>query len=289
MAIEPTEEMREYMSFTETHTTLPIVMATADGTTLEVDSLSGMDVGAVTGYGAARWLDSMSVEYTPYATGAEAIEALRSGEIGVFVGLWAVAFNSGMMAAPPVGVTNAGETGQSEMLSIGYASSDAALGSALDKALASAPDEMREMITAMVSMNPAEVFGDPDAFADAFGGDETVSSLAGMAGEIDELNSAGDDLVPELLKLPEAVVFVEKHPDYATEYIPFGFEEVEVLLTTDDDTSLRIGYSLVEDKPTMITYQCAYPDGTPDSYIGDDLVDKLPSMCMEGVPSPNDQ
>lgn len=289
MALDPTEEMREYMLFTAPHTTLPIVMATADGTTLEVDSLSGMDVGAVTGYGAARWLDSISVEYKGYATGIEAIEALRDGEIDVFVGLWEVAFSSGMMAAPPVDVTNAGETGQSEMLSIGYAASDANLGSALDKALASVPDEMRELITAMASMDPAEVFGDPDAFTEAFGGDETASSFAAIPGEIDDLNSAGDDLVPELLNLPEAVAFVEKHPEYATEYLPFGFEEVEVSLTSNDGASLRIGYSLVDDKPTEITYQCAYPDGATDSYMGDDLVDKLPTMCMEGVPSPNDQ
>lgn len=289
LAIEPTDEMREYMSFTEPHTTLPIVMANTDGTTVEVDSLSGMTVGAVSGYGGARWLDSISVEYTEYPTGAEAVQALGAGDIDVFVGLWAVAFNSGIAMTPlPIEVSNAGETGQSEMLSIGYASPDAELGSALDKALASSPDEIR-MIAAMFSMDPAEVFEDPGALSDAFGGDETVSSLIAMGDEIDDLNSAEADLVPEILKLPEAVAFAAKHTEYETEFNPFGFEEVELVLKSGDDTSLRISYSPVDNKPIGITYMCAYPDGTPDSYMGDDLVDKMPTMCTEGVPSPNDQ
>lgn len=285
MALEPTEEMRGYMSFTEPHTTLPIVMATADGTTLEVDSLSGMDVGAVTGYGAARWLDSTSVEYEGYATGIEAIEALRTGEIKVFVGLWAVAFNTGMMAAPPVDVTNAGETGQSEMLSIGYASSDVALGSALDKALASAPDEMRESIPAMISMDPSEVFGDPDAFADAFGGGETVSSLAGMAGEIDEINRSGGETEDKLGSLPEAMVFKEKYPGYDSRFDDFGsFEATLTLTSAGGDESLQIEYSKEAESVTLI-YMCTDADGNTQSHhsdnAGDAMADVIVGTCTE--------
>ena len=286
MALDPTEEMREYMSFTETHTTLPIVMATADGTTLEVDSLSGMQVGAVSGYGAARWLDSMSVEYTRYATGIEAIEAMRSGEIDVFVGLWAVAFSSGMMAAPPVAVTNAGETGRSEMLSIGYASSDAALGSALDKALASAPDEMREMIPAMVSMDPSEVFASPDALAEAFGGDETASSFAAMAGKIDEINRSGGETKDKLGSLPEALIFKEKFPEYDdTEFYDLGAFEAELRLSVPDvDESLQIFYSKETETATFI-YMCTDTDGNLQSHhsesTGGNMADIIASPCTE--------
>ena len=286
MAIAPTDEVRGYMSFTESHTTLPIAMATTSDTTLEVDSLSGMEVGAVSGYGAARWLDSMSVEYRGYATGVEAVSALGAGEINVFVGLWAVAFNSGMMAVPPVDVTNAGPTGQSEMLSIGYASSDTELGSALDKALASAPDEMRASITAMASVDPAEVFGDPDAFAEAFGGDETVSSLAGMAGEIDEINRSGGETRAKLGALPEAMVFKEKYPGYDdSEFYDFGSSEAELKITAaDGSASLRINH-MKEDGTFTFMYMCTDSAGI-EQYHDDDsaaggLSDIIAGPCIE--------
>lgn len=276
MAIAPTDEMRGYMSFTEPHTTLPIVMTTADGTTLEVDSLSDMKVGAVSGYGAARWLDSMSVEYKGYATGVEAVSALGAGEINVFVGLWAVAFNSGMMAVPPVDVTNAGLTGQSEMLSIGYASSDAALGSTLDKALASVPDEMRASIVAMASVDPAEIFGDPDAFAEAFGGDETVSSLAGMADEIDELNRSGGETKAKLGALPEAMVFKEKYPGYDdSRFYDLGSFSAELeIAAADGSASLRIDYSK-EDGTATFAYTCTDSDGIQQPHFSDGMDDTM--------------
>ena len=286
MAIEPTEEMRRYMSFTESHTALPIVMATTGDTTLEVDSLSDMDVGAVSGYGAARWLDSISVEYKEYATGIEAINALDAGDINVFVGLWAVAFNSGMMAAPQVDVTNAGPTGQSEMLSIGYASSDAELGSALDKALSSTSDEMRASIAAMASVDPAEIFGDPDAFAEAFGGDETVSSLAGAAGEIDEINRSGGETKAKLGALPETLAFKEKYPEHDdSRFDDFGsFEATLTLTAAGGDASLLINYSK-EDGTAAFTYMCTDSDGIQQYHYSDsldgDMVSIIAGPCTE--------
>ena len=288
MAIEPTEEIRRYMSFTESHTALPIVMATTGDTTLEVDSLSDMDVGAVSGYGAARWLDSISVVYKEYATGIEAVNALDAGEIDVFVGLWAVAFNSGMMAAPPVDVTNAGPTGQSEMLSIGYASSDAELGSALDKALASASDEMRTSIAAMASVDPSEVFGDPDAFAEAFGGDETVSSIAGMAGEIDEINRSGGETKAKLGALPVALAFKEKYPGYDdSEFYDLGSFEAELKITAaDGSASLRINH-MKEDGTSTFMYMCTDSAGIEQYHDGDSAAGGLPDIIAGPCTEPD--
>ena len=274
MSIDPAVEMRDYMSFTATHTTLPIVMATADESTVEVASLPSMKVGAVSGYGAARWLDATSVDYTEYATGIEAVEALADGEIEVFVGLWAVASYVGMMMDPPMEVTNAGETGQSEMLSVGYAASDAPLGSALEKALASVPDDARALI-ATAATDPL------GALTTALSADEAGSAMLSMAEEIDELNSVEGEVVPQILALPEAVAFAEKHPKYDPQYYGTSFEAVEMVLVAEDKSSLRIEYSLVDEKATSITYNCYYPDGTPgDSYMDADLAEKMPTLCV---------
>ena len=275
ISIDPADGMRGYMSFAgPPHTTLPIVMATADGSTVDAGSLSDMKVGAVSGYGAARWLDDTSVDYTEYATGIGAVQALAAGEIDVFVGLWVVAFHTGMMME--VDVTNAGPTGQSEMLSVGYASSDAALGSAIEKALGLVPDEMKEGITAMVSADPL------DALTGALAADETGASMLAMSGEIDELNSAGDELVPQLLNLTEAVAFAQKHPGYTDTFYPLSSESVELELRSEaDGASLRIEYSLVDGSPTGFTYHCNFPDGTPgDTYTDDDLAEKMATLCV---------
>ena len=275
ISIDPADGMRGYMSFAgPPHTALPIVMATADGSTVDAGSLSDMKVGAVSGYGAARWLDDTSVDYTGYATGIGAVQALAAGEIDVFVGLWVVAFHTGMMME--VDVTNAGPTGQSEMLSVGYASSDAALGSAIEKALGSVPDEMKEGITAMVSADPLE------ALTGALAADETGASMLAMSGEIDELNSVGDELVPQLLNLPEAVAFAQKHPGYTDTFYPLSSESVELELRSEaDGASLRIEYSLAGGSPTGFTYHCNFPDGTPgDTYTDDDLAEKMATLCV---------
>ena len=288
LAIEPTDVTREYMSFTEPHTTLPIVMATTGDTTVEIDTLPDMKVGAVSGYGAARWLDSMSVEYTEYPTGAEAVQALGAGDIEVFVGLWAVAFNSGIAMMPlPIEVANAGETGQSEMLSIGYASPDAELGSALAKALASSPDEIR-MIADMVSMDPAEAFEDPGALSDAFGGDETVSSMIAIGDEIDELNRSSDEIKEKLGALPEAQIFKERYPGYDDSgFYDLGSFEAELTLTSvSEGASLRIDYSK-ETGTATFTYMCTDSDGNMQSYHSSDAGDAMADIIVRPCTGPD--
>ena len=236
-----------------------------------------MKVGAVSGYGAARWLDATSVDYTGYATAIEAVQALADGEIEVFVGLWAVASHAGMMMEPPLEVANAGETGQSEMLSVGYAASDAPLGSALEKALASVPDDMREAI----AMSATDPIG---ALVAALGADETGSAMLSMADEIDALNSVEAEVTPQLLALPEAVAFDKKHPKYETNFYAYGFEEVELVLEAEDGATLGIKYSLVDEMPSSITYNCNYPDGTPgNTYMDADLAEKMPTLCVPGA------
>lgn len=287
MAIEATDELGEYMSFTEPHTTLPIVMATTDGSMVEVDSLSGMNVGAVSGYGAARWLDSTSIDHTKYATGIEAIKALDAGDIDVFVGLWAVAFNSAMISETPVAVTNAGETGQSEMLSIGYAASDAELGSALGKGLASMPDEMRTSITAMLTIDPAEAFGSPEALAETFGDDETASSLIAMGDEIDDLNRSAGAIEEKLGSLPEAQAFTNANPGHTSRFDDSGYAEATLTLrAAGDDSSLQIEYSKETETVTLI-YMCTDSDGNTQSHHSDNAGDNMASIIAGECTEPD--
>ena len=283
LAIEPTDEMRDYMSFTEPHTVLPIVMATTDGSTVEADSLSDMRVGAVSGYGAARWLDSTSVEYMGYATGIEAVKALDAGDIDVFVGPWAVAFGSAMISETPITVTNAGETGQSEALSIGYAASDTELGLALGKALASMPDETRSSITATLTFDPAEAFSSPETLAETFGDDEAVSSMIAMGEEIDELNRSSDEVKAKLGALPEAMAFMDRYTGSDSRLEDSGYAEADLVLTeANGDASLRINYSK-ETGAVAFIYMCTDSDGVQQYHdsdsVGGGMADLIEGPC----------
>ena len=284
---EATDERRGYMSFTAPHTALPIVMVAASESPLDAASLSGMDVGAVSGYGAARWLDGqMPGQYTDYPDAFAAVAALGSGEIDVVVGLWPTLSYAAMVADPPVSVYNAGETGQATDLSVGYASSDAALGSALEKAVAAVPDEVRSMAVAAAN-DPLAFLTDPSMLADAVG-DNPLSSMVSMGEEIDAINNFDRGaLLEKVLGLPEANAFVEKHGDFdeacihdagSNCFYDFGMEIEMTLITLDKDASLRVNYDKDADSATFV-YTCTLADGNPMDYAEADLADAMADLC----------
>ena len=284
---EATDERRGYMSFTAPHTTLPIVMVATSESPLDATSLSGMDVGAVSGYGAARWLDGqMPGQYTGYPDAFAAVAALGSGEIDVVVGLWPTLSYAAMAAEEPVSVYNAGETGQATDLSVGYASSDAALGSALEKAVAAVPDEVRSMAVAAAN-DPLAFLTDPSVLADAVG-DNPLSSMVSMGEEIDAINNFDRGaLLEKVLGLPEANAFVEKHGDFDEACIhdiasdcfyDFGMEIEMTLTTLDKDASLRVNYDKEADSATFV-YTCTLADGNPMDYAEADLATAMADLC----------
>ena len=281
LSVDPTDELREYMSFTAPHTSLPVVMVTAGPRPpIDAASLQGMTVGAASGYGGARWLDGqMPGQYTMYPTAAQAIDALGSGEIDVFVGLWTAASYLAMASEPPFVAYLAGETGQFEMLSIGYASSDAELGSALEKALAAVPDSMRSAAVEAAT-SPLGFLDDPSMAMELSGDDPMLSDLIGMADEIDAINNFDEGaFVEKMLALPVGAAFVAKHSDYEQRLDNFGIGGIELRLTErGGDASLHISYDENTDSASYM-YMCTAPDGSQDSYDGDDLAGKMAGLC----------
>ena len=280
LSIDPTDELREYMSFTAPHTSLPVVMVTAGpGSPIDADSLQGMKVGAASGYGGARWLDGqMPGQYTVYPTAAQAVGALGSGEIDVFVGLWTAASYLAMASEPPFEAYLAGETGQFEMLSIGYASSDAELGSALEKALDAVPEDMRSAAV-LAATAPIGFLDDPSAAIELAGDDPVLSGIMGMAEEIEAINNFDEaSFIEKMLGLPEGAAFAAKHPKYEPVFYDFVMEIMLELNATDGAALLRIDYDKDTESATFM-YTCTLPDGNTQFYDGENLATDMAGLC----------
>lgn len=103
-----------------------------------------------------------------------------------------------------------------------------------------------------------------------------------MAEEIDQMNQdmqeRGDDMQAEFMALPEAVAFVQKHPEYDTQLYDLGFDYEFRIYTPGDENTLRIDVNKETNERT-ITYNCTTPDGGFDAYMEADLAAKIPTMC----------
>ncbi len=279
------EQRLEYMAFTEPHTVLTWDMVTADERAVDPSDLAGMDVGIVRGYEIGDWLDANmpDVEYAEYNNAMEAITALRSGEIEVYVDTWPVASYAALTAGDGPPVHNAGKIGHDMALSIGYAKDNAVLGSILMKFLDSVPDDQKELL-AMTLANPvgalaSEEFIGAVGEADPAAG-ELLEDLVGMAEEIKSNNSEDmNALLAELLESPESVAFAEKHPEYDVRTDNLGSFQVEFRLSATDGTgTLRIEYDKESSTPTY-TYMCDQNDMS-DAADGEGLADRIPGLCV---------
>ena len=133
LAVE-TDARSEYMGFTTPHYTIESVLVTAQEMQLAMDE-PGLQVITIRDYAIEDWLDENhpDVEYVSVDSFEEGLALLRQGEADAFADVWpvvqAIAEREGMT------VYNAGPTGYSYDLSVGYRGDQPILGSILQKAL----------------------------------------------------------------------------------------------------------------------------------------------------------
>ena len=166
-----TEERKEFMGFTEPHTSLTWDMITrGDAGMVTAEGLKDLRVGAVRDYAVVAWLEASmpEVRVTEFDSHAAAFTAMGSGEIDVFVDTWA----SSVYAAELAGITDLANAGPLEAtldLAVAYSkNNNAALGSILAKALAEVPKSERERLASMMpgpGQEPAEAGDGPEPFA----------------------------------------------------------------------------------------------------------------------------
>ena len=135
----------EYMGFTTPHYTVESVLVTAQEMRLAMDE-PGLQVITVRDYAIEDWLDENhpDIGYISVDSFEEGLALLRDGEADAFADVWrvvqAIAEQEGMT------VYNAGPTGYSYDLSVGYRGDQPVLGSILQKALDAIPAYMLEKI-----------------------------------------------------------------------------------------------------------------------------------------------
>ena len=133
-----TAERSEYMGFTVPHHHLETRLVTVNERDLDITE-PGLRVLTIRNYEIETWLDDNhhDVEYISVDSFTEGLAMLRDGTADAFAATWpvirAVAEQEGMS------VYNAGPTGHSYPLSVGYRSDYPVLGSILQKALDSSP------------------------------------------------------------------------------------------------------------------------------------------------------
>ena len=144
LAIE-TNARSEYMGFTTPHYTIESVLVTAQEMQLTLDE-PGLQVITIRDYAIEDWLDENhpDVEYVSVDSFEEGLALLQQGGADAFADVWrvvqAIAEQEGMT------VYNAGPTGYSYDLSVGYRDDQPVLGSILQKALDAIPASMLERI-----------------------------------------------------------------------------------------------------------------------------------------------
>ena len=145
-----TAERREYMTFTEPHTRLPWDMLTLgpDGRmNLTAADLPGLKVGAIRDYAIfAQAAEALpDVDIMPYDSHADAFDALKSGELDVFIESW----TSVLLAAAEYGAADdlyyAGSLDLAAEMRVAYSNeADPMLGQIIKRAFSAIPDEEKQ-------------------------------------------------------------------------------------------------------------------------------------------------
>ena len=134
--IVDTPERRDYLMFTTPHLIASNDIITTGSDSLTLDDLSSMNVGTIRDYSIESWLDvnHPEIKYVSVDNVASGIKMLQSGDIDVFLEYWgAVSYAANKMGVDDL--HNAGPSGYTYDLSIGYRSDQPVLGSLLQKAL----------------------------------------------------------------------------------------------------------------------------------------------------------
>lgn len=140
-----TAERSEYMGFTSPHFTIESVLVAAEDVQLTLEE-PGLRVLTIRDYSVEGWLDENYPDVDRISVGsfAEGLDMLREGDADAFVDVWqvvrAIAESEGMT------VYNAGPTGYSYDLSVGYRGDQPVLGSILQKTLEHIPESTLERL-----------------------------------------------------------------------------------------------------------------------------------------------
>ena len=178
--IAVTDERKDYMGFTEPHTSLTWDMITrGERADVTAEGLADLKVGAIKDYAVVAWLgeNMPEVRVTTFDSHAAAFTAMASGDLDVFVDTWA----SSLYTAELAGIddlSNAGPLEATLDLAVAYSrNNNAALGSILAKALAEVPPSERERLASMLPGPGEGPAARPDA-GPAGGGDDAAGDAA---------------------------------------------------------------------------------------------------------------
>ncbi len=140
-----TAERSEYLGFTEPHFNVESVLITTQDRQLSLDE-PGLRVLTIRDYAIEDWLDENrpDVGYVSVGSFAEGLAMLREGSADAMADVWQVV--SAIAEIEGMTVYNAGPTGYSYDLSIGYRGDQPVLGSILQKALDSIPESTLERL-----------------------------------------------------------------------------------------------------------------------------------------------
>ena len=143
--VTPVQERLEYMGFTATHYVVETSLVTAEEAQLDM-GMEGLRILTVRDYSIEAWLDENhpEIEYVSVDGPVQGLEILREGGADAFAIAWPVAL--GMAEMEDMDIYNAGPTGHSHHLSIGYRSDQPVLGSMLQKVLDSIPQSTLEQL-----------------------------------------------------------------------------------------------------------------------------------------------
>ena len=140
-----TDDRTEYMGFTTTHYTIDTVLATTTFGSLSLDD-PGLRLLTIRDYEIEDWLDNNrpGVVYTSVDGFVEALAILQNGEADALAAAWPVI--SAIARQEGITIYNAGSTGHSYELAIGYRSDQPVLGSILQKTLDHIPASTLERL-----------------------------------------------------------------------------------------------------------------------------------------------
>ena len=158
--VAETEERRDFMGFTEPHTSPTWDLIAIGGGDMELEGagdLEGLEAGTIRGYAVVSWLaeNAPGADVAEYDGHAAALAALESGEIKVFVDTWPSA-QAAAQDAGVEGLYKAGSLDTALDMRIGYSTAGddddgSVLGSILAKALAAVPADERAMLASQLA------------------------------------------------------------------------------------------------------------------------------------------
>ena len=130
--IASTPDRLEYLDFTTTHYTVEARIASSEDRQFTMED-EDLKLVTVTGYAIESWLDENhpDLEYTSVGNFAEGLELMKTGEANAFAATWQIIVSHAETAG--INVYDAGPTGYSYNMHVGYSNQNPILGSILQK------------------------------------------------------------------------------------------------------------------------------------------------------------